>query len=866
MGFIAFSVILGRELGYEMGPHKLHCFEYCDVLVSICVMVYIGQCTISSFAMHRTRRMWDRMALKNVLQISARLDESLKAYHASFLPKITQHVSWSKYYSMKDEADFKIIQLMFKTEFHLDPTFDYVMYTKTVLEDNIIELGPCLSSSYLPVLLQAWISQSRSMCPLAANISVSNWMGMIVVFGVFYSVIDQVSNQPAEKWCVWCETEQDQLAALRSGGSSGGGSSRRRRLGGDAAADAAPLCGFLTCDDGLFENGTLSTAMLTSKFAELTSNQTSDKSFTSVAMDCHCPAVYEPPAPQEPTDEVVLLVLSSIGAAVVLMLMQNWIARSLKHRLHLLLKYSGAKHKDDAIPLLAKLEQKFEKIENTFSNAKAMPSFQQLGSPNETVEDGVTSTTSNGSGTESPRGDGASPRRIVKHKTVIRLPDDDADDPALDHPLGKAHKFTDDEAQHDKLRPVLHFTGHYEGKTSRDIMRPTSLRFIMWLTRMIQLVNCFYIGFYACHVQIIVNRAEWQLFDRAEGAVQGIGTLLSLFAVHLALVFPCIYIAWELLPATIRQLSLVGGVLYLNEHAVTRVIAHMEHMANMRNRITKTLLASSFIRSKPDTKKGRAALASVEGERVIMSRISETKHGPDARITRHDMRKVLGEQVTKRTKMSVLRNFLDRDGHERLVAEREDDVVGDESAVGTIDTATTMVLVQGDRGYDLDAEGDNILVTEFQRFLLRSVADACNEASEHGISEDDIMELECSVEDQNITQSDVDHARLEAKAKSMFYSVDKDHSGGVSKEELWKACRKYRIPITGADLNLLFRLIDPDQSGSISVDEWMSFVFSTDEGIAKRARLARDIEMKKNASKVSEAVADACTWKPLLDT
>ena len=79
------------------------------------------------------------------------------------------------------------------------------------------------------------------------------------------------------------------------------------------------------------------------------------------------------------------------------------------------------------------------------------------------------------------------------------------------------------------------------------------------------------------------------------------------------------------------------------------------------------------------------------------------------------MRKILGEQVVKRTKMSALRDFLDREGHERLVAEREDDVVGDENVAGTIDTATTMILADGE-----EEDQDTILVAEWQRFLLRS--------------------------------------------------------------------------------------------------------------------------------------------------
>ena len=41
LGFIAFSIILAKEAGLAMTPEKMHCFEFCDLLVSICVLLCV---------------------------------------------------------------------------------------------------------------------------------------------------------------------------------------------------------------------------------------------------------------------------------------------------------------------------------------------------------------------------------------------------------------------------------------------------------------------------------------------------------------------------------------------------------------------------------------------------------------------------------------------------------------------------------------------------------------------------------------------------------------------------------------------------------------------------------------------------------
>eukprot|EP01052_Picozoa_sp_SAG31_P070902 SAG31_NODE_29784_length_390_cov_0.536082_1_plen_129_part_11 len=64
LGFIAFAVILLKELNaLHFNGATLHVFEFCDLLVSITVLIYIGNCAVSSWTMVVTQRMWDRIAL-----------------------------------------------------------------------------------------------------------------------------------------------------------------------------------------------------------------------------------------------------------------------------------------------------------------------------------------------------------------------------------------------------------------------------------------------------------------------------------------------------------------------------------------------------------------------------------------------------------------------------------------------------------------------------------------------------------------------------------------------------------------------------------------------------------------------------------
>jgi Ca2+-binding EF-hand superfamily protein len=67
------------------------------------------------------------------------------------------------------------------------------------------------------------------------------------------------------------------------------------------------------------------------------------------------------------------------------------------------------------------------------------------------------------------------------------------------------------------------------------------------------------------------------------------------------------------------------------------------------------------------------------------------------------------------------------------------------------------------------------------------------------------VDLEC------IAEEDFASARKLARTRGMFRTVDKDNSDTIDRSELWRAIRKYRVPITREDLETIMRVLDPDQ-------------------------------------------------------
>jgi hypothetical protein len=179
LGFIAGCVIMAKEWGYTMAPKQMHCFEFCDLLVTICVLLYVATNVIASFSMHVTRREWDRISMMSVQDVVAKLEDYLQLRQTSGLEKFKSRLpllgDWAR-----EEADFKIIELLFKSKFHLGRDFDYIMYVKNVLETNVVDL---------------------------ANISTYHWISIgIISLSIYFGA--GMLDDTESTWCVWCGGEE----------------------------------------------------------------------------------------------------------------------------------------------------------------------------------------------------------------------------------------------------------------------------------------------------------------------------------------------------------------------------------------------------------------------------------------------------------------------------------------------------------------------------------------------------------------------------------------------------------------------------------------------------------------------------------
>ena len=141
LGFIAFSVILLKEFNVlHWNAETLHVFEFCDLLVSICVLIYVANCAISSVTMAGIQREWDRISMTETSDIMQTVSEYLASLDVSAWK---QFLHWIPLVgpAWRADADFKILQMLFQTKFFMPLQFDYVMYMKLVLQDTVVTMA-----------------------------------------------------------------------------------------------------------------------------------------------------------------------------------------------------------------------------------------------------------------------------------------------------------------------------------------------------------------------------------------------------------------------------------------------------------------------------------------------------------------------------------------------------------------------------------------------------------------------------------------------------------------------------------------------------------------------------------------------------
>ena len=89
----------------------------------------------------------------------------------------------------------------------------------------------------------------------------------------------------------------------------------------------------------------------------------------------------------------------------------------------------------------------------------------------------------------------------------------------------------------------------------------------------------------------------------------------------------------------------------------------------------------------------------------------------------------------------------------------------------------------------------------------------------HGIK----LAHEQGIDEEQITAIDV--------SRHAFETIDDDGSGELSYAELKKGLPQFGIFLSKDEFTSVCRLIDPDQDGSLVMDEWLNFMQSTDDDL-----------------------------------
>ena len=79
--------------------------------------------------------------------------------------------------------------------------------------------------------------------------------------------------------------------------------------------------------------------------------------------------------------------------------------------------------------------------------------------------------------------------------------------------------------------------------------------------------------------------------------------------------------------------------------------------------------------------------------------------------------------------------------------------------------------------------------------------------------------------------------------------VDTDKSGSISEKELHKAMQRYKVSITQAEVSMLMRVVDPDQSGLVDMGEWIGFMLASEDGLNDHLQDVSKLNAKKNGDK-----------------
>ena len=815
---MAAQVILGKELGLiDWNPRLLLCFEFCDLLVSITVFVYVANTAISSFTMHIAQRDWDRIAMTPTSVIIADVKFYLESLKKSRWKRFKH---WMPFVasSWRNDADFKILALLFKTKFHLESNFDYVMYVKQVLEDVVVStanLSTCALRRSVP--LPAFDHCVRFADPecTARLCATDHWAIIMAINGLWYVAMVYVMPQfdliatDASVTCPFC---------LNPGASADAGTATNRRQLGAAAAPE--VCRAKLLDDECGMNATdLEVAAL--KLADV--NDTA-----SYWAQCSACAGDVSDAGDIEADDTLVYTLLFVAIGWIVVLNQALIVLDLARRMRLILTFSGAHEGDEAVPDLLEQLQKQLLPQNKAAamraaledKAKAMRSIMRTGSDDKLQEE------------DDEQGDdevNIAEAGDLHYRNLVSL-DVEEHEMLADHVM-VFHVETG------SARRV----GETREKTSNDVLSLKTFDALMFVSMSWQLIVDFYFSFYWVHMAQRVPKA----FGR-EGIADGDG--VKQLMLHAAIVAPVVMTLY-LLMITTRQIALLKGVLHLDEDSVGSVLTHMDRVASIRRRIRDTLANMKGKKHKKDVKSAKAMLTKVElGELAVLQQLAQRKM--TERITRQEVADILNSNENLSINKKSLNRFLDRDSAKAFELKSR-------AEQATALTATTLKIAGSG-----DAD-DTIEMWEFSKLVVRKAAEKLLHATEMCAPPEDVKALRAKITAlDSVDDEMIDYSERLSQDKSLFKETDKDGSGGVSRNELYGALKRFRVPITKPDFKAIFRVIDPDQSNTMSMSEWVDFMMASDadfEVCSQTPKIQRSVGCVGTCRE--DAFSTSCVWQ-----
>ena len=355
-----------------------------------------------------------------------------------------------------------------------------------------------------------------------------------------------------------------------------------------------------------------------------------------------------------------------------------------------------------------------------------------------------------------------------------------------------------------------------DGTDGNRVLSIAMFELLVFSTQFLQLVIDFYLGFYVVHMRQRVSIAVGQESFAS-------GDILRQILFHTAMLLPVV-ISFYVIMLTTRNIALLVGVLHLNENAVSDVLSHMELVKAIRRRIQAVLSSSKIFHSKADPIAAAEILSKArDGEVSLLQQLSEKNQSE--RVDGANIVRILSNHAAALTVQEAdVTAFMDR-GKFRIYQ------LLDKAQQETVQTAHTLRVSEGE-----PPGTDTIEVRELVEFLLRFVADSLQDALAHAPDDAEAKALAETVAALPCVDAAM-MSRVQAltRAKALFRATDKDKSGTVSRTELFQALRRFKVSVTKKDYYEVFRVIDPDQTHSMTLDEWIEFMTASDDGLDGRA-------------------------------